>query len=963
MPRKKVFIIFLAVVFLAHEPAAFAYMLAPEYLCEIGMKFYAQGRIADALHEFSKALVVSPGYEPALKYIDMIKRKAAFPAEPQPAPAPAVEPVSGRLPQPEPRVTVSGPGKIKAEKPETIKPAVKRQPVPKPDDRVRAKKALVESLEQAEKEYLAPPPAAPAAYTAGTEAAQTKYVIPPLLILDESIENLKFPLEIEKGKSIIVRGKNIQRFLVTSPGVLSVERSGQDDLIVTGKEIGYTYLHVWDERGRWTLEFLTVSPKPPGPTLEEEMRLAEEKAGTFKLRYTLDWSIFETGRRLDSLERSSYYWTHWLGLDGQTPYGNVDSSASIRVLQGRSNLSYITLGLTEGNIGPFKGFTLRGFDYWPGVVNLAFSGVNLRGAMLNSPAFNRKIDYTVFWGREGGGRYGGLSPGLVETRDSFVSGFDIDLLSLPNQNYSFSVFRGWGRDRPGNLNPFGYDFDADYHFDKWDLGYEIANDSDTFAHLLNLAYSVPKLKLTSELRNTDKDFKTMTGGGWRAGELGLLSALYYNPTEKTSISGRFDVFRDRLFPNPQALHRWNQDVYWDLNYAMGPLTNLRLDYTFQNELGKVLPVRYYSSGIGIYRTFEWFRRVSAYANYRYQQRKYPTSAASDYINDKVALGLRFNVIGDLYYFLSREFNWTQARFSGDRLQPFALETGLDWYSRVLTSPFWLNTRVIYRDEEDATSPLSFLAGEDYLEGYTELSYRPNPDIEGFLSARVRNVWADNPLVTKRIEVNFYAGMRYLWDTGIRWESVGTVEGFVFKDFNSDGLRQKDEPPAEGVKVWLGKDKTAVTDDFGHFNFEKVRAKKAFVNIDTSTIPAGFVLTVPATQEAAITHGEKAQINFGIVSRTDISGIIFVDVDGNGRFDPGDSGMRGVVLVLEDGSKVKTDDSGRYTFRKVAVGKHTLNLDLNSLPAIYLPAVPVFKDIEIFEGVSYIYNIPLRKIAK
>ena len=289
--------------------------------------------------------------------------------------------------------------------------------------------------------------------------------------------------------------------------------------------------------------------------------------------------------------------------------------------------------------------------------------------------------------------------------------------------------------------------------------------------------------------------------------------------------------------------------------------------------------------------------------------------------------------------------------------------GVDWTGQILKSPFYASFRSTYRNEENTIATMSLLSGEDSLEGYAELSYRPNPEKELYCSTRVRNVWADNPNVSKHIDADFRAGMRYAWDTGVRWESIGTIEGYVFKDLNSDGLRQRDEPPVDGVKVWLGKDKSLVTDILGYYKFTKVKARKAYINIDTTTIPAGFTLTVPQTQEVMVAHSQVIRVNFGIASRSEISGIIFEDTNADGQPGPKEPGIKGVVLILEDGTKVITDDSGRYSVRKISAGRHTLNLDLNSLPTEYIPAVPIFKDIELFEGVVYNYNIPLKKIKE
>jgi len=62
--------------------------------------------------------------------------------------------------------------------------------------------------------------------------------------------------------------------------------------------------------------------------------------------------------------------------------------------------------------------------------------------------------------------------------------------------------------------------------------------------------------------------------------------------------------------------------------------------------------------------------------------------------------------------------------------------------------------------------------------------------------------------------------------------------------NSDGLRERDEPPLSGVKVWLGKKESQVTDEFGYFKFPKARGKSAYVTLDTATLPSGYMLTIP-----------------------------------------------------------------------------------------------------------------------
>lgn len=908
---KNLFVILFIIVFFMNSLIlpAYGYSMMADFLCETGIEFYQKGRYDEALNEFQKALMVKPDYATALKYIEIIKQRKL------------VE---------EKKEEVTERPLVRPEVPKVI------TPVP-------------ESIELPE---------------AGITPTK-KISLPKILALDESLSQIRQPIEIEQGKSIIVLGENIQRFLATQPDILMVEKQSQNELLVTGKDVGYTYLHVWDDSGRWTLEFLTVPQRPEGPTLEEERRLEEERAHTFKLRYNMNWNSYEEGRRFDELgtiNRKYYSWYHQLDLTGGTPYGEFDSRAIIRRLNKETDLTYFTLGLTDGILGNFKGFSMRGFDFTPPFSNIALGwSVNTRGIMLKSPAFNEKINYSVFWGREGGGRYANLSPGLAKIKNSFLEGIDVNYYPVTDMNYGFSVLRGHGRDRPVGLNSYGYDARANWNIDKWKLGYEIAYDSEKFAQVLNSNYSQPRFSLTSQLRNVNKDFVNISNlQSWRVGERGALFILNYTPTDDLYIYSNLDVYQDRTAATVDKEPRWNEDYDFNARYTIDPTTSLRFYYTLQNEIGKLNQLRYQSPGVGLNKTFNLIRPISTYIDYRHRQNTNFTGPSVNYINDSIIMGLRLSLVGELYYFANRQLNWLNEKFTDIHSRPQVFETGVDLNSQIGNSPFYENMRFTYRDEENAGSALGFLSGEDYIEGYNELSYKPGKDTEIYCSSRIRNVWADNPNVNKRIEFDFRAGLRYLWDTGIRWEGVGTIEGYVFRDLNSDALRQRDEAPEEGIKVWLGKDRSTTTDIFGYYKFTKVKGKKAFVTIDAQSLPIGFVLTVPQIQEAAIVQGKTTRVDFGIISRSEISGFVFYDVNGDGVFNKGDIGVKGATLTLENGIKVQTDSEGRYAFRNASIGEHTITLDLNSLPVYYLPGVPLTQKIELFEGVVYIYNIPLKK---
>lgn len=941
MLKKYFIILFILIFFSSSSAPLFAGSIMPEFLCEVGLKFYQQGRNDEALAEFRKALLIQPNYAPALEYIQRIKNEELS------EPASSAESFVYR------EVKVTGNKVIPAHTstsgnrpvvylPEVV--AVSRE-LPSSQNLPSTVSPIYKPVSGGEENKL---------------DKRLKKAIPrEVFMLDNTLNEIIQPIELEQDESIILRGQAIQKFLVTEPEILGVEQQNPDEILVTGKEVGYTYLYAWDINGRWSIEFLSIPPKPEGVVSEEALILKEEQARNFKLRYTLDWTSSESGRRVKSLRRNSYSWFHNLYLTGPSPYGEIDSGLKVRTVKDSTDLTYFTLGLTKGKLGDFQGFTLRGFDYSVPFSNLVLPGAGLKGAMFSSPAFNEKLNYTAFWGRERSGRYGNLSPSLTSSKDSFLKGVNLSY-SPPNQEYKFTLVEGWGQDRDDFLNRRGYDLSGAWKLEDWELGHEIAHDSERFANLFNLRYQQPKISFNTELRNIDKKFTSISGNGWRQGELGGLFSLNLVPTEELKINSSLDVFQSRLYPAEDNPDRWNEDFNWEANYQLDPASSAGLSYALQNDLGKVSQTRSQTAGLRYNQKFEFLTDIFTYVNYYHQENKNYSSPVADYINDKISSGLRMKLIDNLYYYINREFNWLQEKFTSTLSRPNAFETGVDWSGPLGKSPFYGNLRFGYHDEKDTESSLSFLSGEDYVEGYSELTYRPNSDQETYISYSMRNIWGEDPRVTKRLEMTFNFGMRYGWDTGLHWDSVGNIEGYVFKDFNSDGLKQENEPFISGALIWLGKDKFQTTGETGYYQFKNIKAQKVYLSFDASTLPLGFVLTVPARQEVNIVHHRTAQVDFGMVSRSEISGIVFEDIDGNGKYESADNVVQNVIISLEDGSKSITDNNGRYYFTNAAPGEHTLTLDLSSLPLAYIPTIPLFKKIDLSEGATYLFNIPLKK---
>jgi hypothetical protein len=68
----------------------------------------------------------------------------------------------------------------------------------------------------------------------------------------------------------------------------------------------------------------------------------------------------------------------------------------------------------------------------------------------------------------------------------------------------------------------------------------------------------------------------------------------------------------------------------------------------------------------------------------------------------------------------------------------------------------------------------------------------------------------------------------------------------------------------------------------------------------------------------------------------ISGVVYLDWNGNGIQEPGEDPVSGVGILLGIATAIQTGDDGRFSFVGVPVGDQTVGLDLAALPATFDP---------------------------
>lgn len=892
-------------------------------ILDLAISLYKSERFEQARKQFEIVLTLRPGDKTALKYIALIKK---------------------RLGEAEEEVKKEEP---KEEEEETTEEAA-----------TETADETAEEQDTGELSLASPAKPEPPPKTKETPS------IPKVLILDAKTKKPTFTLEIEQNELITITGKTVRRILLTQPDIINLEKDA-DTLYVTGKNIGKTYLHIWDSQQRWTVEFRTIPKKQKGFGAEDEEKYAEERAKELQIHYALATSYNKIAYKDATIgsDFSSRFYQHILetATPLETPNGNFYFSASVNSRQEESELSYASVRWRNGQIGPLKDINLQAIDFRPERTDLAFSKGDLRGIQVSSPLVENKLRANIFWGEEIGLRFGGFIPPGIEYKKQqvYYSGLNLDYAAGKEQFYSLSAYKAGGRDRTADQRENAYDLKALYNFDKLKLMPEIAFDTETYATKIKIDYGLPAFGVTTELRDISKDFQAVSGKDYQAGQKGVLLDIHYRPYEKISFSNKIDLFQDGLYPNPDLPDRWNKEISFGTLWSPMRLIEAQGDYNYGNYMGKNFPTIIQSTSLGLRFRMPTERRINLYVNYNRNKNLYIRTPILDYLSNKITAGSLFNLVPSVYCFFEKEINRITSLASSESAVPKALQTGVEWSSQVYNTAVYQTLRFTYRDEEDTSSPFSFMIGEDYVEGYGEIAYAPVPYFNFSLNARVRNIRTEATPSVKRVETEILAGLNYLFNTHLRFDPVGTIQGYVYKDLNLDGMKQPDEPAIPGVELRIVSKRIQSTDRSGAYKFMNVKAKKVYISVNPATIPEGFILIGPTIREAVIVNKDITELNFGVSSRTEIHGSVFEDIDGDYKFGLHDKGVKNVALVLEDGTRIYTDAYGAFE-KRLPPGKYRIKLDLETVPEEYMPMVPIFSDFELEEGQSMKYDIPLLK---
>lgn len=155
---------------------------------------------------------------------------------------------------------------------------------------------------------------------------------------------------------------------------------------------------------------------------------------------------------------------------------------------------------------------------------------------------------------------------------------------------------------------------------------------------------------------------------------------------------------------------------------------------------------------------------------------------------------------------------------------------------------------------------------------------------------------------------------------------GVVQGVIYEDRNGNGAQDSNESGVAGVSVALGNGPTTTTDAGGTYRFSNVNPGTYEVRM---TVPTGYVAKGVTVETINIVSGGSNQANFALQAQGVIQGIVFDDLNGNGKQDDGESGLQGITIGRTPGSTTTTDADGAYRFTNVNPGGYTIKMTVPS----------------------------------
>jgi len=179
---------------------------------------------------------------------------------------------------------------------------------------------------------------------------------------------------------------------------------------------------------------------------------------------------------------------------------------------------------------------------------------------------------------------------------------------------------------------------------------------------------------------------------------------------------------------------------------------------------------------------------------------------------------------------------------------------------------------------------------------------------------------------------------------------GFIAGRVFNDAVSAGDAGKtDFRGLDGVRLVLrsldARSENFVTDQMsaggGNYEFRNLSPGNYRLEIDSATLPANFRLPAQTFREIKVEPLAGFYLDIPIAAQRAIVGVVFIDRDGDGKFNPqADETVEGVCIIA-DNAAATSNQNGAYILRNLRAGKIKVNVRTSSgtvNPSVFIELV-------------------------
>ena len=163
-------------------------------------------------------------------------------------------------------------------------------------------------------------------------------------------------------------------------------------------------------------------------------------------------------------------------------------------------------------------------------------------------------------------------------------------------------------------------------------------------------------------------------------------------------------------------------------------------------------------------------------------------------------------------------------------------------------------------------------------------------------------------------------------------SYRVVSGRVYQDVNLNGRFDPglDQPQAN-AKVRVDGNRYVVSDVNGNYRIDNIARGDHTVYLDLLSVRADLTLLDNTQQLVTLDSNRDVMVDFRVVRTGRITGVVWMDVNNNGRLDETEQPLPDVRVVTGSGRDTLTDDKGYFIIGDLPPGEHIILLDEKTIP--------------------------------